>query len=97
MSVTIKDVEHIAELARLALTDSEKKTYTGQLNSILAYMEKLNELDTTGVEPLSHVLEVTNVMRNDEQTGSLPAAKDLGNAPDRTEKFFRVPRVVGER
>jgi aspartyl-tRNA(Asn)/glutamyl-tRNA(Gln) amidotransferase subunit C len=97
MSVTIEDVERIAALARLTLTDSEKDTYTGQLNQILAYMEKLNTLDTDNVEPLAHVLDAVNVMRDDVETPSLPAEKVLGNAPDRTEKFFRVPRVVGER
>jgi aspartyl-tRNA(Asn)/glutamyl-tRNA(Gln) amidotransferase subunit C len=97
MSVTIRDVEYIAELARLRLTDDEKAVYAGQLNSILAYMEKLGTLDTSEVEPLSHVLDATNVMRDDVVTPSLPAEKVLGNAPDRTEKFFRVPRVVGDR
>jgi aspartyl-tRNA(Asn)/glutamyl-tRNA(Gln) amidotransferase subunit C len=97
MSVTIRDVEYIAELARLRLTDAEKETYAGQLNSILAYMEKLGTLDTANVEPLSHVLEATNVMREDRETPSLPPEKVLENAPDRREKFFRVPRVVGGR
>lgn len=97
MSVTIKDVEHIAELARLRLTEAEKKTYADQLNTILAHMEKLGELDTSNVSPLSHIIDATNVMRNDEVTPSLPSEKVLDNAPDRTEKFFRVPRVVGDR
>jgi len=97
MSVTIRDVEHIAELARLHLSDDEKKTYADQLNSILAHMETLGKIDTSKVEPLSHVLEAVNVMREDRETPSLPAEKVLGNAPDRTEKFFRVPRVVGDR
>lgn len=97
MSVTIKEVEYIAELARLRLTGDEKKVYTGQLNTILAYMEKLGELDTTRVEPLSHITDAVNVLREDGVAPSLPAEKVLGNAPDRTEKFFRVPRVVGDR
>ncbi len=97
MPVSIRDVEHIAKLARLLLTDEEKKVYAGQLNSILAYMEKLDGLDTSGVEPLSHVTGAVNVMRGDEERPSLPAGKALENAPDRTDKFFRVPRVVGDR
>ena len=97
MSVTIKEVEYIANLARLQLTEEEKKTYTGQLNTILDYMEKLGELDTANVEPLSHITDAVNVLRDDGETPSLPADKVLGNAPDRTEKFFRVPRVVGDR
>jgi len=97
MSVTIKDVEYIAKLARLTLTDDEKMVYTGQLNSILHYMETLGKLDTDKVEPLSHILESTNIMRDDEKIPSLPVDTVLGNAPDRTEKFFRIPRVVGDR
>ncbi len=97
MSVTIAEVEHIADLARLQLTDDEKKTYAGQLNSILAYMEKLGKLDTSKVEPLSHITETVNVLRADSETPPLPAEKVLGNAPDRSGKFFRVPRVVGDR
>ncbi len=97
MSVTVKEVEYIAGLARLQLTAEEKKTYTGQLNTILEYMEKLGELDTSDVEPLSHITGAVNVLRTDGVTPSLPAEKVLENAPDRTEKFFRVPRVVGDR
>jgi len=97
MSVTIKDVEYVAGLARLSLTDAEKEMYTHQLNEILAYMEQLNRLDTSKVEPLSHVIDLTNVMRDDVVTPSLGREEALGNAPDRTEKFFKVPTVRGER
>lgn len=100
MPVTVKDVEYVAALARLSLTDKEKEMYTHQLNGILAYMEQLNRLDTSKVEPLSHVIEgpgSTNVMRDDVVTASLPREEALGNAPDRTEKFFKVPTVRGER
>jgi len=65
MSVTIQDVEHIAELARLEFTEEEKGKLTAQLNSILAYMEQLNKLDTSAIEPLSHVIELSNVFRED--------------------------------
>ena len=100
MSVTVKDVEYVAALARLSLSEVEKEMYTHQLNGILSYMEQLNKLDTTNVEPLSHMVDVTgspNVMRDDVVTPSLPREVVLGNAPDRTEKFFKVPTVRGER
>lgn len=97
MAVTIKDVEHVAKLARLEFTEEEKKTFTRQLNQILEYMEKLNELDTTNVEPLSHVIELSNVFREDKVRPSIPAEEALKNAPAKTEKFFKVPKVIGER
>ncbi len=97
MSVTTKEVEYVAALARLSLSDKEKEMYTGQLNEILAYMEQLNRLDTSKVEPLLHVIDLTNVMRDDAVTPSLPREEALRNAPDRTEKFFKVPTVRGER
>ena len=94
MSVTITDVEHVAMLANLSFTDAEKERLTKQLNEILAYMEKLNELDTTNVEPLAYVSEKTNVLRDDEVKPSLPVEEVLQNAPERTEKYFKVPRVI---
>jgi aspartyl-tRNA(Asn)/glutamyl-tRNA(Gln) amidotransferase subunit C len=97
VSVTVKDVEYVAALARLSLSDREKELYTHQLNEILAYVEQLNKLDTSAVEPLEHVIDLTDVMRDDAVTPSLPRAEALKNAPDRTEKFFRVPTVRGER
>ena len=65
MAITIKDVEHVAALARLAFSEDEKRTLTSQLNDILTYMEQLNALDTQKVEPLSHVIELSNVFRED--------------------------------
>ena len=97
MAVTIKDVEHIAKLARLEFTEAEKEKFTHQLNQILAYIEKLNELDTTNVEPLSQVIELKNVFREDEVKSSYPREDMLKNAPSKTEKFFKVPKVIGER
>src|SRR5258706_12464705 len=96
MSVTIKDVEHVAELARLSFTASEKEKFRNQLNQILAYMEKLNELDTTNVEPLSHVIGNSNVFRADRMRPSPPREEMLKNAPDKTDKFFKVPKVIGD-
>lgn len=95
MSVTIKDVEHIAKLAKLEFNEDEKVKFTEQFNEILAYMEKLNKLDTSKVEPLSHVIELQNVFREDEAKPSIPTEEALRNAPAKTEKFFKVPKVIG--
>ena len=94
MKITRKEVEHVAKLARLALRDDEIDTMTAQLSNILTYVEKLNELDTKNVDPTSHVLPIKNVLREDEVRKSLERDKALGNAPDRTEEFFRVPKVI---
>jgi aspartyl-tRNA(Asn)/glutamyl-tRNA(Gln) amidotransferase subunit C len=71
--------------------------FTHQLNEILEYMEKLNQLDTSNVEPLSQVVEMNNVFREDEVRPSYPVGEMLANAPARTEKFFKVPKVIGEK
>jgi aspartyl-tRNA(Asn)/glutamyl-tRNA(Gln) amidotransferase subunit C len=89
-----KDVEHVARLARLALTDAEIERMREQLNGILAYIEKLNELDTSDVEPTSHAVPLVNVMRDDEAGPCLPREEALANAPDRAGEFFRVPRNI---
>jgi len=95
MSVTIKDVEHIAELARLEFNENEKQKLTHELNEILKYVEKLGELDTSNVEPLSHVIELNNVFRDDVVQPSLPPEEALKNAPAKKDTFFRVPKVIG--
>jgi aspartyl-tRNA(Asn)/glutamyl-tRNA(Gln) amidotransferase subunit C len=97
MSVTVKDVEHIAKLARLEFTDEEKQKLTHQLNSILVYVEQLNKLDTENVEPLSHVIDLKNVFREDVVRPGLSPEEALKNAPAKTEKFFKVPKVIGDR
>jgi aspartyl-tRNA(Asn)/glutamyl-tRNA(Gln) amidotransferase subunit C len=89
-----KDVEHVARLARLALTDAEIETMRVQLNGILAYIEKLNALATDGVEPTSHAVPMVNVMRDDAPGPCLPRDEALANAPDRAGEFFRVPRII---
>ncbi len=94
MAVTKKDVEYIAELAKLKFKDEELEKFTEQLNEILTYVEKLNELDTTNVEPLSHPVEGSNVFREDEVKPSFDREEALRNAPDRSELFFKVPKVV---
>jgi aspartyl-tRNA(Asn)/glutamyl-tRNA(Gln) amidotransferase subunit C len=94
--ITGEDVEHVAELARLELTAAEKEQFIAQLNDILTYIDKLNELDTVGVEPTSHVLPVSNVFRDDELQPSLDRTKVLCNAPAESHFFFKVPRIIEE-
>lgn len=94
MKITLQEVEHVARLARLALSDEEKEQMRSQLDRILGYIEKLNQLDTTAVEPTSHVIPMTNVFREDAVIPSLPRDEALANAPDRLEGFFRVPRII---
>lgn len=94
MSISLQDVEHVAKLARLDLTDEEKVTFNDQLNAILKYAEKLNELDTDKIIPTTHVLHVSNVMRQDEMKPSLTIEKVLFNAPDEEEGQIKVPAVL---
>jgi aspartyl-tRNA(Asn)/glutamyl-tRNA(Gln) amidotransferase subunit C len=96
MSVTKKDVEHIAKLARLKVTEEEVEHYTGQLNQILEYVEKLNELDTEDVEPLSHPVENANVFREDKLKPSTRTEDALKNAPDKDDQHFKVPKVINQ-
>jgi aspartyl-tRNA(Asn)/glutamyl-tRNA(Gln) amidotransferase subunit C len=96
MSVTIKEVEYVAKLAKLQFTPEEMDKFTSQLNQILAYMEKLNELDTTYVEPLAQIVELQNILREDIVTPSLPVEKVLANAPAKDDRFFKVPKVINE-
>jgi aspartyl-tRNA(Asn)/glutamyl-tRNA(Gln) amidotransferase subunit C len=94
--ITRGDVEHVAELARLALTAAEKEQFIGQLNHILTYIEKLNELDTADVEPTSHVIPLSNIFRDDVVQPSLDRAQALHNAPEESHFFFKVPRIIEE-
>lgn len=94
MSISIKDVEHVAKLARLELSEQDKEKFTGQLNSILKFAEKLNELDTENVEPTSHVLDIKNVVRQDEVKASLPREEALRNAPSQEDGHFKVPPII---
>ena len=86
--------EHLSRLARLSLSDEEKGRFGGQLESILNYIDTLNELDTTHVEPTSHVISIHNVTREDVPSASLDREDALGNTPDRTDKFYRVPKIL---
>ncbi len=94
MALSPVEVLHVAELARLSLEPEEVETFTRQLNDILAYMEKLQGLDTGGVEPLAHVVPVPTPVREDEVAACLPREVALDNAPAREEGTFVVPRVI---
>ncbi|NOY87352.1 MAG: Asp-tRNA(Asn)/Glu-tRNA(Gln) amidotransferase subunit GatC [Deltaproteobacteria bacterium] len=94
MKITPELVEHVADLARLKLSGDEQKRMEIQLGDILAYIGLLDELDTSGVSPTSHVIEVFNVFRDDEVRPSFPVEKSLANAPDRSGTAFKVPRII---
>ena len=84
----------LEELARLELSAEERKSLRDDLNAILAMVEKMREVDTDGVEPLTHMTETTNALRSDRVEGQVYRRKALGNAPDSDGKFFRVPKVI---
>ncbi|MBL7085144.1 MAG: Asp-tRNA(Asn)/Glu-tRNA(Gln) amidotransferase subunit GatC [Candidatus Omnitrophica bacterium] len=88
------DIEYVAKLARIDLSAQEKKKLGKQLGDILTYIEKLKELNVEEVEPMSHVLPLKNVFRQDKVRPSLPKDKVLGNAPDAEGDSFGVPRVI---
>lgn len=94
MKITKQEVEHVAKLARLELSDTEQEMLTDQLSNILTYVEQLNELDTKGVEPTSHVLDINNVMRDDVPSESLNQERALANAPDKAAGYYRVPKII---
>jgi aspartyl-tRNA(Asn)/glutamyl-tRNA(Gln) amidotransferase subunit C len=94
MQISVRDVEHIARLARLELTPDEKELFAGQMGVILGYVEKLKELDTDDIEPTSHAIPMENVFREDIVQPSIGLEKALANAPERTGAFFSVPRVI---
>jgi aspartyl-tRNA(Asn)/glutamyl-tRNA(Gln) amidotransferase subunit C len=94
MKITRKDVEHVAHLARLNLSDEELETMTGQLDTILSYVEKLEELDTDNVIPTSHVFSVSNAFREDVEKESLTQKEAVKNGPQQNGEMFQVPRVI---
>jgi aspartyl-tRNA(Asn)/glutamyl-tRNA(Gln) amidotransferase subunit C len=94
MSVTREDVRHVAQLAHLQFSDAEEAQMANELSRILDYVDKLDELDTAGVPPMSHVLDVTNVFRPDEVKATIDRASALELAPNADNEYFRVPKVV---
>ncbi|OYD06941.1 Asp-tRNA(Asn)/Glu-tRNA(Gln) amidotransferase subunit GatC [Paludifilum halophilum] len=93
MAISREQVEHVARLARLDLTEEEARLYTEQLNDILGFAEKLNELDTKDIEPTSHVRPMANALREDEARPSLSREQALANAPESRDGMFEVPAV----
>ena len=96
MSLTRADVEKVSLLARLRLSDAELDAMTAQLGHILTYVDQLAELNTDGVEPMAHALDIANVLVDDAPRPSLPREAALANAPHRDEACYLVPAVLGE-
>ncbi|MGN0004738.1 MAG: Asp-tRNA(Asn)/Glu-tRNA(Gln) amidotransferase subunit GatC [Candidatus Gastranaerophilaceae bacterium] len=91
--ITKEDVKHVAKLARLELTEEEIEKYSTQLGSILEYVQQMNEVDTTGIEPMPHAIPVTNVMRDDVVKYEQTKEELMKNAPYEEDGFFRVPKI----
>ncbi len=94
MKIDRKEVEYVAHLARLELKPKEAEEFTGQLDQILGYFDKLNLLDTSGVEPTSHAIPITNAFREDEVKESCDQDTALENAPSEEGGFFKVPKII---
>ncbi len=94
--ISIDEVKHVANLARLAITEEEAEKFTKQLDAIITFAEQLNELDTENVEPTSHVLEIKNVLREDIPQKGLPQEDVLKNAPEEKDGQFKVPSILGD-
>lgn len=94
MTVSIEQVRYIASLARLRFTEEEEKRLAEEMSAILGYVEKLNELDTSGVQPMSHVLDLKNVTREDVVESRISREEALKNAPDADDAYIRAPKVI---
>ena len=94
MKLTLEEVEHIAELARLRLTDAEMARYAEQLSEILDYATRLQSVDTSGISPTARVITAGNVLREDETRPGLSRQELLGNAPETEKGQFRVPPIL---
>ncbi len=94
--ISAEQVKHVANLARLAITEEETEKFTKQLDAIITFAEQLNELDTENVEPTSHVLEMKNVLREDIPKPGLPREQVLKNAPEHQDGQIKVPAILGE-
>ncbi len=94
MKITVSEIEHVADLARLSLERDEIKDLSRQLNNILGYIAKLEELDTGGIRPTTHALELTNVFREDRSMPSLSVDEALSNAPEHEKGMFGVPKII---
>ena len=96
MSISRQDIEKVALLARLQLTDDELSKMTVELAQIVGYVDQLGEVDTNGIEPMAHAIETANVFRDDVVAPGLPREEALANAPHRDERGYLVPAVLGE-
>ncbi|MGH7834538.1 MAG: Asp-tRNA(Asn)/Glu-tRNA(Gln) amidotransferase subunit GatC [Candidatus Binatia bacterium] len=94
MKISQDEVRRVAALARLGFTPDEEQVLTEQLNQVLEYMDKLNRLDTSGVEPLAHVVDVVNAFREDKVVNRSATEALLANAPAREKNFFKVPKII---
>ncbi len=94
MAVKGMDIKYVAHLARLELTPEEEQKYAAQLAQVLGYIEKLNQLDVSQIEPTAHATPLVNVMRPDEVRASLPTDEALRNAPAQANGLFMVPKIV---
>ncbi len=92
--MTTEDVKYIAKLANLRFEESELESFTHKFNEILAYVEKLNEIDTSEIEPLEYPIDNKNVFREDEQKQSISRDEALKNAPETDNEYFLVPKVI---
>ena len=88
------DIEKVAKLARLTLSEEEKRRFESQLDQILAHIEQLNRVDTTGVEPTTHAIPIHNAFREDEIKPSFPKDEVMGIAPAEEDGHFKVPRII---
>ena len=91
--ITVKDVEHVAKLARLELTEDEKVLYTKQLGDVLKYVDQMNEVDTSNVKPMTQVIDFVNVTREDVPVQEISKEVLMSNAPDEENGFFKVPKI----
>ena len=94
MKIDKEDVEYVAHLARLDFSEEEKERFTSQLDNILMYMDKLNQVDTSGVEPMSHAITLVNAFRDDRVGESLSHGLSLANAPEARGNCFSVPKII---
>jgi aspartyl-tRNA(Asn)/glutamyl-tRNA(Gln) amidotransferase subunit C len=97
VELTRQEVEKVAKLARLELSDSEQAAFAKQLSQVLTHVETLKQYDTTGVEPMSRVLKQFNVFRPDDVRPSLSVDRAVANAPESADGFFVVPKVIEDR
>ncbi len=95
-TIDLELVRHIGKLSRIDLSDQQVQTFSRQLAAILEYFDKLQELDTSNVQPMAHAVEIYNVLAEDSPGESLTPQQALANAPQRDGDFFKVPKVIGD-